>query len=43
MPRLLSLHIGKIQTFGPADQPSAIAKQAVSGRIGLSKLCLNGD
>jgi len=26
MPRLLSLHIGKIQTFGPADQPSAIAK-----------------
>jgi MOSC domain-containing protein YiiM len=43
MPRLLSLRIGKIQAFGPADQPSAIVKQAVSGRVELSKLGLEGD
>lgn len=41
--RLLSLRVGKIETFGPAGQPSAIGKQAVSGRVEVSKLCLAGD
>jgi MOSC domain-containing protein YiiM len=43
MPRLLSLRIGKIQAFGPAGQPSAIAKLAVSGRVALGKTGLEGD
>ncbi len=43
MPRLLSLRIGKIQTFGPVGQPSAIIKQAVSDRIALAKTGLEGD
>jgi MOSC domain-containing protein YiiM len=43
MPRLLSLRIGKIQTFGPAGQPSAIVKLAVSGRVALRKFGLEGD
>jgi len=41
--RLVSLRVGKIQTFGPAGQPSAIGKQAVSGRVEVSKLGLAGD
>jgi len=41
--RLVSLRVGKIQNFGPAGQPSAISKQAVSGRVEVSKLGLAGD
>ncbi|MDP2788035.1 MAG: MOSC domain-containing protein [Pseudomonadota bacterium] len=40
---LLSLRIGQVQAFGPAGQPSAIGKLAVSGRIAASKLGLAGD
>lgn len=43
MPRLLTLRIGKIQAFGPAGQPSAIAKQAVGGRVFLGRHGLEGD
>lgn len=41
--RLLALHVGKIQPFGPTGQPSAIGKKAVSGRIDVSSLGLAGD
>jgi MOSC domain-containing protein YiiM len=41
--RLLSLRIGKIETFGPAGQPSAIGKHTVGSRITVSKLGLAGD
>jgi len=41
--RLLALHVGKILPFGPTGQPSAIGKQAVSGRIEVSRLGLAGD
>ncbi len=43
MPHLLSLRIGRIETFGPAGQASAIAKQAVDVRVAVGKLGLAGD
>ncbi len=41
--RLLSLRIGRVQTFGPAGQMSGIAKKPVSGPIKVGKLGLDGD
>lgn len=41
--RLLGLRIGRVQTFGPAGQPSAISKMLVSGPLLLGKLGLQGD
>lgn len=41
--RLLGLRIGRVQTFGPAGQPSAISKMPVSGPLLLDKLGLQGD
>jgi len=38
--RLLGLHTGRAQTFGPAGQPSAIGKMSVSGPLWLDKLGL---
>lgn len=41
--RLLSLRIGRVQAFGPADQPSAIDKRPVGGRVAVSRFGLAGD
>lgn len=41
--RQLGPRIGRVQTFGPAGQPSAIGKMPVSGPLLLGKLGLQGD
>ena len=41
--RLLGLRTGRVQTFGPAGQPSAIGKMLVSGPLWLDKLGLQTD
>lgn len=40
---LIDLRIGQPEPFGPQGEPSAIAKQAVSGRVLVTRLGLAGD
>lgn len=40
---LLSLRLGRVQTFGPTGQPSAIDKRPANGRIVATKTGLVGD
>jgi MOSC domain-containing protein YiiM len=40
---LLSLHVGKIESFGPRGEPSAIGKRAVAGPLWVTRLGLVGD
>jgi MOSC domain-containing protein YiiM len=42
-PRLLSVHLGTSRRFGPAGEPSAILKRAVSGTRAVGVLGLLGD
>jgi MOSC domain-containing protein YiiM len=40
---LLGVRIGRPEPFGPQGEPSAIAKQAISGRVRVTRLGLAGD
>lgn len=40
---LLELRIGRVEPFGPAGEPSAIAKQPVAGRLAVGPGGLAGD
>lgn len=41
--RLLSLRTGRIETFGPKGEPSAISKLATGCRLRISRLGIAGD
>ena len=40
---LLSLHIGKIEPFGPQGETSAIGKRRKAGRVRITRFGLEGD
>jgi MOSC domain-containing protein YiiM len=43
MPRLLSVHVGRIAPLGPEEVPSSFVKHAVSGSVPIHALGLEGD
>lgn len=40
---VLSVQCGKVRSFRGADEPSAIGKRPVAGRVGVGRLGLDGD
>jgi MOSC domain-containing protein YiiM len=43
LPRLVSIHIGKVAPLGPDGVPSAFVKQPVQGPVNVTPLGLEGD
>lgn len=40
---MTAIHVGRIQPLGPAGDLSAFVKSAVTGRVQITSLGLNGD